>query len=141
MLYQLGVVTFEVAPVNVEKVTRDVGHDFAAKDIVGAQRPRESVGEADEKINMSGCLFPQRLGGLSGLELLEQMAISGEPQMLVRGDGRVFGWYFIEHMREDSAYLDRNGVGRKIDFTIDLVKSPSAPSVFSMLKTLFNLFR
>jgi hypothetical protein len=38
MLYQLGSVQFEVAPVNVHEVSHEVGADFAAKDIVGAAR-------------------------------------------------------------------------------------------------------
>jgi phage protein U len=91
MLYQLGAVQFEVAPVNIHEVSREVGADFAAKDIVGSPRPREFVGEADEKITLSGKLFPAHFRGLGGLAGLESMARGGQPQMLVRGDGSVFG--------------------------------------------------
>lgn len=140
MLYQLGTVQFEVFPVNIHGVDREVGADFAAKDIVGAARPREFVGEADGPASLSGRLFPQKFGGLGGLAALEAMARSGQPQMLVRGDGEVFGWHVIEKVKSRSGFLDRRGVGRVIDFEVQLMKSPRAASAQAMLSTLMSLF-
>jgi phage protein U len=140
MLYQLGNVQFEVAPVNVHEVAHEVGADFAAKDIVGAARPREFVGESDEPFTLSGKLFPAHFGGLGGLEALESMARSGQPQMFVRGDGTVFGWFLIERVKSKSSFLDRLGVGKMIEFEIELQRSPNAASAGSMLSTLMSLF-
>jgi phage protein U len=140
MLFQLGYVQFEVAPVNIHQISREVGADFAAKDIVGAQRPREFVGEMDEQITLSGKIFPAHFGGLGGLSALEAMARSGQPQMLLRGDGTVFGWYLIERLAETQNYLDARGVGKIVEFEIALVKSPDAASAGSMLSTLMSLF-
>lgn len=140
MLFQLGSVQFDVAPVNVHEASREVGHDFAAKDVIGAPKPRESMGEADEKVSMSGRLFPHRLGGLGGLAALEAMARAGTPQILVRGDGMVYGWFLIESVKEKSTYLDGRGVGREIEFDISLVRSPNAASAGSIMSMLFSLF-
>jgi phage protein U len=140
MLYQLGAAQFEVAPVNIHQVKRQVGADFAAKDIVGAPRPREFVGEADEQITLSGKIFPAHFGGLGGLAAMEAMARSGQPQMLVRGDGAVLGWYVIVKLSEQQSYLDQNGVGKIIEFEMTLMKSPTAASAGSMLATLMSLF-
>jgi phage protein U len=60
--------------------------------------------------------------------------------MLMRGDGAVFGWYVIEKMTDKHSYLDVAGVGRMIEFEIELVKSPNAASVASMISTLASLF-
>jgi phage protein U len=140
MLYQLGAVQFEVAPVNIHQVKREVGADFASKDIVGGPRSREFVGEADEQITLAGKIFPAHFGGLGGLATIEAMARSGQPQMLLRGDGVVLGWYAIERLSESQSYLDRRGVGKIIEFNIALVKSPNSASAGSMLSTLMNLF-
>jgi phage protein U len=94
-LYQLGAIQFQVAPVNISEVSRETGSDFAAKDVMGAPRPREFVGEADERLTFAGTLFPQMFGGLSGIDALQSIARAGQPQMLMRGDGSVFGWYVI----------------------------------------------
>ena len=129
MLYQLGALTFEVQPFNTHEVGRDSGYDFAAKDIVGAQKPREKVGEADEKIRFECKLYPHRFGGLDGLDALDAMRKSGEPQILVRGDGRNMGWFLVEQVREKSGYLNARGVGREIEVTIELVRSPEGLSL------------
>ena len=139
-LYQLGAIQFQVAPVNISEVSRETGSDFAAKDVMGAPRPREYVGEADERLTFAGTLFPQKFGGLSGIDALQSLARGGQPQMLMRGDGSVFGWYVIEKVTDKHSYLDVAGVGRMIEFEIELVKSPTAASVGSMMSTLTSLF-
>jgi phage protein U len=139
-LYQLGAIQFQVAPVNVSEVSRETGSDFAAKDVMGAPRPREFVGEADERLTFAGTMFPQKFGGLSGIDTLQSIARAGQPQMLMRGDGAVFGWYVIEKVTDKHSYLDVAGVGRMIQFEIELVKSPNAASAASMMSTLVGLF-
>jgi len=139
-LYQLGAIQFQVAPVNISEVSRETGSDFAAKDVMGAPRPREFVGEADERLTFAGTLFPRKFGGLSGIDALQSIARAGQPQMLMRGDGAVFGWYVIEKVTDKHSYLDVAGVGRMIEFEIELVKSPNAASAASMMSTLMSLF-
>ena len=138
-LYQLGAIQFQVAPVNISVLSRETGSDFAAKDVMGAPRPREYVGEADERLTFAGTLFPQKFGGLSGIDALQSIARAGQPQMLMRGDGSVFGWVVIEKVTDKHSYLDVAGVGRMFEFEIELVKSPNAASVSAMMSTLTSL--
>lgn len=140
MLFQLGPITFEVAPVNVDKFTQETGHDFAAKDIIGAMRPRESMGEADEKLALHGKLFPHHFGGGDQLNILQGLARGGDPQILVRGDGTNLGWFLIEKVKRQDEYLDAQGVGRVIEFDIDLVASPTRGSAGGIMSLLFSLF-
>ncbi len=79
MLYQLGSIQFQVAPVNIRQVSCETGSDFAAMDVMGGPRPREYVGETDERLTFSGALFPQKFGGLSGIDALQSVARAGEP--------------------------------------------------------------
>lgn len=139
MLYQLGTLTFEVQPFNTHEVNRESGYDFAAKDIVGAQKPREKVGEADQKVRFDCKLYPHRFGGLTELDALNGMCKTGDPQILVRGDGRNLGWFLIEKVQEKSGYLNARGVGREIQVTIELVESPTGASAGAMLSTLMGL--
>lgn len=138
MLMQLGVLTFEVYPFNADQVMRDTGADFAAKDVMSTRRSREFMGEADENIQITGRLFPERFGGLDGLETLDAMRASGIAQLLVRGDGKNMGWFLIERVNERSGFLDREGVGRLIDFSINIVKAkaPSASALEALLVRL-----
>ena len=139
LLYQLGAYTFEVAPLNIHETTEETGHDLAAKDIIGAHRPREAMGEADNRRVFEGLLFPRALGGFASLEGLKAISKSGVPQLLLRGDGAMLGFWFVEKVKDKHEYLDRHGVGRMIGFSIDLVKSPLAPSAEAMMSTLATL--
>jgi phage protein U len=38
----------------------------------------------------------------------------------MRGDGTPFGWYKIVNITERSSFLDRDGVGRMVDFDLNL---------------------
>jgi phage protein U len=140
ILYQLGAFTFDVFPVNVEAVERQVGADYAAKDIVGAMRPREFTGEADDRVKLSGRLFPQRLGGAAGIGALQALARTGEPQLLLRGDGEVLGWYLIEQVTDKHSFLDVAGMGRMIELDVELVKTPLRASASGMIATIASLF-
>lgn len=138
MLYALGPLTFEVAPFNTDKVDRESGFDFAEKQLLGRRRGHERVGEGEEKITLHGAIFPETLGGLDGLALLDAMRSAGTAQVLVRGDGAALGWFLIERVRETGTHLDARGVGRQIDVTIDLVRD-DAPAPAAYLETLFTL--
>lgn len=140
VLYMLGGIQFNVFPVNISEVEVETGADYAAKDIVGAMRTREFTGVADNKVKFSGTLFPHKFGGMSGLAALQAMAAAGQPQMLIRGDGAVFGWFVIEKVVDKHAFIDVVGVGRMIEFEIELVSSPIRGSVGSMIGTLISLF-
>lgn len=140
VLFQLGGMQFSVMPVNIAEVERETGSDYAAKDVVGSARPREFTGIADEKIKLKGVLFPHKFGGGSGLAALQIMAQAGEPQMLIRGDGGVFGWYVIERVTDTHTFIDLAGVGRMIEFEIELVRTPLRGSIGGMIGTLISLF-
>lgn len=140
MLYQLGGVQFSVHPLNTHEVDRQAGADFAAKDVIGALRPREAVGEGDNTITLRGRLFPQKFGGLNAVAALDAMRIAQMPHILVRGDGRSLGWWLIDKIGEKSSYLDRRGVGRVVEIDLTLIKAGGAPSAGSYVSIVSRLF-
>ena len=139
MLMQLGIVTFEVYPFNAQGYSRDTGFDYVRKDVIGTMRPSESMGESDESMTIEGRLFPDKFGGLDSMDQMHIMRQSGTAQILVRGDGRNLGWFQIERISEKSSMLAADGVGKIIDFTITLGRSP-APSPSAAWQMLLRLF-
>lgn len=139
MLMQLGTVTFEVWPLNMDEYERETGFDYVAKDVMGGRRPRESMGEGDEAMELSGRLFPDHFGGLSNMEELHVLRSSGTAQILVRGDGKSLGWFTIDKIRERSTFIDKKGVGRVITFSVSLSRS-DPPSADSYFRTLMRIF-
>lgn len=118
MLYALGSIVFEVAPLNVDQIGRTAGADFAEKPVFGRRPGFEFVGAAAEEITFQGKLFPAALGGLDEWAELQQLRLTGAAQHLIRGDGEVLGWYQIVGLQDTGTALDAAGVPRVVEFEI-----------------------
>ena len=139
MLYCLDGVTFDAQPTNLHEVDRTSGQDWAEKPLLGAAPRFEATGTAAALIRMQGRIFP-RMFGAGGLAGLQAMAQSSAPHMLIRGDGAVIGWHAVRFFRERHSYLDGDGLGRVIEFDIDLVATPNGPGAGAMQSMLLSLF-
>ncbi len=139
MLYMLGGVVFDVIPTNLEAASRERGQTWAVKEVIGSQPTREAMGVADAPVTLKGKLFTHRFG-MGDLETLAAMAEGTAPQMLIRGDGLVLGWHCVERLKEKHSYLDASGVGKIIEFEIELMQSPTGAGASDMLSLLTGLF-
>jgi len=124
MLYQWGVIQFEVMPLNLHDAEHDTASDWSKKEIAGASIYREWVGENDETLFINGKLFPYRIGGMSQLELFEATRRGAQANMLIRGDGLVLGWFVCEKLTRHHTYLSGQGVGQMIEFEAHLARVP-----------------
>jgi phage protein U len=150
-------IQFEVFPVNIHQVDHSTGSDWARKEIAGAATYREWVGENDEEIHLRGKVFPHFMsahlkrrgtnldaprgsGGLTQLDMLDNMRKLGEAQLLVRGDGWSLGWFVIEKLSRSDTFLGAEGIGQMIEFdaTFQRVPVPDPnqffPSLWSALQ-------
>lgn len=140
MLFALGTVTFEVAPLNAVGMQRATETTYAEKPVIGRRPPLEFVGEGAETIRLSARVFPAKFGGLGDLEKLDDLRRAGKSLPLIRGDGAALGWFVIESMQEASSYLDARGIGRviEVDLTLKRAEKASGQSILSLLSTLFR---
>jgi len=140
MLYHLGPLKIDVTPFNVDGVTRKSATDYAAKPILGKEPPLEYVGEGTTTMRLKGSIFPEAIGGMDELNLLQSMRASGKPQNLLRGDGAVLGWFAVLDVTEKHSHLGTNGVGNRIDVQINLQRAgrPSAFGLFNIIAGLLS---
>ena len=124
LLYQWGPLQFTVWPLNVNEFDHETGTDWARKEIAGAAIYREWVGENDSTLNFRGKMFPYRLGGMASLDAFDQLRQLGVSSMLLRGDGKVMGWFVCEHLIRKNQFLSSEGVGQHIDFEAVLTRVP-----------------
>ena len=142
MLYSIGTITLDTRPFSVDDVERSGSADFAVKPLIGSLPGREFMGEGDEKLSISGQLLPSKIGGLTELEALHAMRRSGQRLPVMRGDGKMFGWFVIEDIRESHSQLLANGIGFTVKHTISLTKtSPdgASPSIIGALLSIFGV--
>ena len=138
MLYSFGPLSWRVFPFNTHEVGADRDADFAVKPLLGRPPAREFMGDGDKSVEFRCRLFPLAVGGLDELGLADRIREAGVPQLLIRGDGAVVGWYVLDKIREISTYLNADGIGRKVEVDIHLSRSdPPSPSAFFALLGAF----
>lgn len=139
-LLSIGPLTFDVTPFNVHEILFDATSDFARKDVVGAKRPLEAVGEGEETYTIVARLFPEHFGGLSSLTLLHNMRKAQAPQLMMGGasSGRNFGFVVVTDVSVSEQFLNAAGVGQLIDveITVETCGAPSAADAFSQIYSL-----
>ncbi|MDX6806300.1 phage tail protein [Terrihabitans rhizophilus] len=140
-LYQLGAVTIDTRPFNAEGADRDASADFAVKPLIGSMPGREFMGEGDDELKITGQLLPSKVGGLSELEALHGFRRGGQRLPVMRGDGRMLGWFVITSISERHTDLNRDGVGFLVGYTISMFRtSPegASPAIIGSLLSLFG---
>lgn len=123
-LYVWGSIEFTVVEFNTHELDHDTETAWAQKDIVGAALYREYVGENDEQIFFRGRVFPYRLYGMTQLEMMEAQRRDAIVNVLIRGDGKILGWFGIEKLVRGHTYLSAEGVGQQIAFECVMVRFP-----------------
>nr|WP_210259488.1 phage tail protein [Devosia sp. 1635] len=141
VLYSIGSLTLDTRPFSVDDVARSAAADFATKPLMGSLPGREFMGEGDDKITLSGQLLPFKTGGLTELEVAHGFRRSGQRLPVMRGDGKMFGWFAIESIQENHSDLMRDGVGFVVKHTISLVKvgpEGASPNIIGSILSLFG---
>jgi len=124
LLYQWGLLQFQVHPLNIHEMDHETDTDWAKKEIAGAAIYREWVGENDETLYFRGRIFPYRIGGMGPLEIFEATRRAGVANMMLRGDGTVLGWYVCEKLVRAHTFLGAEGIGQQIAFEAIFARVP-----------------
>ncbi|WP_342028847.1 phage tail protein [Devosia crocina] len=137
----MGSLTLDTHPFNADEMSRSASADFAVKALVGTLPGREFMGEGDDKITLSGQLLPFKTGGLTELQTAHGFRQSGQKLPVMRGDGKMFGWFAIESISESHRDLMKDGVGYRVMHTIALIKvgpEGASPGIIGGILSLFS---
>ncbi|MBZ6064719.1 phage tail protein [Aeromonas schubertii] len=120
MMMTLGFFVFQratVAPLS-QQDDRAWRHPGNAR--VGARPAYQFTGADDETSTLSGVLYPELTGGPVSLDLLHDMAATGQAFPLIQGDGVMRGYFVIERTSITRSEFFADGAARKIEFTLSL---------------------
>ncbi|WP_108459210.1 phage tail protein [Devosia naphthalenivorans] len=140
MLYQIGSLTLDTRPFNADEMSRSASADFAVKPLMGTLPGREFMGEGDDKLSLSGQLLPLKTGGLTELEVAHGFRQSGQRLPVMRGDGKMFGWFAIESIQETHMDLMADGVGFRVKHSIALIKVGPEGASTNIIGSILSLF-
>ncbi len=126
MMAALGQFTFALNTIAFQEMRRSTSWRHPSNPRVGARPARQFVGLGDETITLTGLQAPEFMGDRKALDRLRAMADQGSAYALVNGAGENFGAWVIESMDETGTLFVREGVPRRVEFTINLARVDDA---------------
>lgn len=111
----------------------------AANSRVNRRPSTQFLGPENDMLTLSGVLMPEITGGRLSLLALEQMAEQGKAWPLIEGSGTIYGMYVIEGLNQTKTEFFRDGMPRRIEFTLSLKRvDESLSDMFGDLSTQLN---
>lgn len=139
-LYVLGGVVMDTRPFNADKFERRASADLVQKAVMGGLQPSEFMGEGEESLTLSGQLLPFKTGGLTELDVLDEMRRTGARFPVMRGDGKRLGTYAITDISERHRELMRDGVGFVVKYSVRLRKVQANYDGGAVIASLISIF-
>ena len=100
---------------------------------VGARPAYQFTGPDDETTVLSGTLYPELTGGPVSLDLIHEMAATGQAFPLIQGDGVMRGYFVIERTSVTRSEFFSDGTARKLEFTMNLKRVDDESSLGNKL--------
>ena len=122
MMAALGQFTFALNTIAFQEMRRSTSWRHPSNPRVGARPARQFVGLGDETITLTGLQAPEFMGDRKALDRLRDMADRGNAYALVNGAGENSGAWVIENLEETGTLFVREGVPRRVEFTINLAR-------------------
>lgn len=119
----LGDFRFGIATAAYEELSRSNAWRWPEFERVGVKPALQFTGPTAEKIEMRGSIYPafrRQNQGLQQMPALKALADKGEAMSLVDGNGRYWGEYVIETLRETQRTFFSDGTPRRVEFEVCL---------------------
>lgn len=120
MMMGYGQFVFSLSTLAYQDLERNAEWRHPSNSRVGSRPVSQFVGPGDETFSLSGVLFPGFMGGPKNLDLLREMANTGQAWPLVAGSGTVYGAFVITSLRQHETNHLAEGTPQRIEFTINL---------------------
>lgn len=126
MMAALGQFIFALNTLAFQELRRSSTWRHPSNSRVGARPARQYVGPGDETLTLTGLQAPEFMGDRKAIDRLRDMADKGAAYALVNGAGENFGAWVIESIEETGSVFVREGVARRVEFTINLARVDDA---------------
>lgn len=122
MMLALGFFVFMRQTLPFQSMQRDAEYRWPSNSRIGKRDAFQFLGVGEEKITLSGELYPEITGGKLTLTAVRLMAEEGRAWPLLSGNGMIYGMYVINSVSETGAEFFSDGSPRKITFNLALTR-------------------
>ena len=130
-LLALGPHIFEIAPLNFQALERQTEALWPTVARFGQAPGRQFVGFGENRVTITGLLYPEEFGGRSEFEDIRATQAAARPVMMVGwgasgSAGRVFGKVVILSISDAQSIIARSGQGRRLEYMIEVAPHEGA---------------
>jgi hypothetical protein len=122
MMLALGMFVFMRQTVPFQNLQRSADYRWSSNARVGKRDAFQFLGPGEEKITLTGELYPELTGGTLSMLALYKMADEGRAWPLISGIGMIYGMFVINNVSETGSVFFADGSPRKISFTLSLTR-------------------
>ncbi|MGE4323540.1 MAG: phage tail protein [Sphingobium sp.] len=122
-LMTLGMFLFGMDSIPYQDLQRRMSWRHEQSDRFGRRAASQFAGPGDDTITIAALIVPEIAGSYGSIDLLTEMAYSGDNWPLIDGLGWVLGHYRIEAIDTTHLGVMAGGVPRAMDFAMDLKRS------------------
>lgn len=122
MMLALGMFVFMRQTLPYQNMQRETNYRWPSNSRTGKRDAFQFLGVGEEKITLSGVLYPELTGGRLTMTTVRLMAEEGHAWPLLDGTGTIYGMYVINSVSETGSLFFADGSPRKIDFTLTLTR-------------------
>lgn len=122
-LVYLGEFVFATSADTLITLDRTSEARLAPQDVLGLRPPVRWGGPSAQSVTLAGVILPEYQGGLGQIEAMHAAVEDGTDRALVTAYGVYFGMYQIKKVHEKRSHLAFAGIPRKIDFSLDLLRT------------------
>ncbi|MCY7295090.1 phage tail protein [Alteromonas sp. a30] len=120
VMLRIGEYEFSLETAAFQQFQQSVGFDWAEQQRIGNHSALQYLGQGKKEIALPGVIYPEYRGGYDQIRKMEAEAGKGKPLQLHTGSGSILGLWIITSVSETSSIFYKNGVPRKIEFSLKL---------------------
>ncbi|NNR93172.1 phage tail protein [Escherichia coli] len=120
MMMIYGMFVFELRTLPHQQLQQNKSWRHVKNERVNRSASWQYIGAGDDRIVLSGVLYPEITGGEVSLLLLTTQAYTGRPWPLIDGVGQIYGMYVLTETNTTRSEFDRYGKAKKIEFSLTL---------------------
>ncbi|MDV8157480.1 phage tail protein [Acinetobacter bereziniae] len=122
MMMILGMFPFSIPTAAYQQLQRSTNWRHPSNSRVGDMPAYQFLGRGEDTISLEGSIVPE-FGSQMSITALRTMGDTGKAFPLISGTGKVFGLYLINDLQETQTIFFKNGLPRKIEFSLKLTQA------------------
>lgn len=83
------------------------------------------VGKGEDTITLDGSIVPE-FGQQLSITALRVMGDTGKSFPLIAGNGKIYGMWKLDEVKETQTYFYKDGLPKKVEFSLKITKTQTA---------------